>query len=60
MMQILNTESLRQEIVQIDLALNWKMYKRDYISRHVILTNMLGEQEWVDISTILPYPMEIN
>jgi hypothetical protein len=46
--------SFRQQIKQIDLVINWSQLKSDNISRHIRITNRLGQQEWVSISNILP------
>ena len=48
---------MRKEIVQIDLVINWGWNRSDHICRHLVVTNMLGEREWIDISTLLPTPI---
>mmetsp|Transcript_7407 Transcript_7407/g.12509 ORF Transcript_7407/g.12509 Transcript_7407/m.12509 type:complete len:130 (+) Transcript_7407:631-1020(+) len=40
------------EITQVDLVLNWREFNNDHISRHVRITNRLGQQEIVSIAKI--------
>lgn len=47
-------DRLSNQIVQVDLVLNWAEVKEDFVCRHLRLTNRLGQQEYVAISSIRP------
>ena len=43
-------ERLSNQIVQVDLVMNWAELKEDFVCRHLRLTNRLGQEEFVAIS----------
>ena len=46
--------SWRQEIVKIELVLNWKQVQNDHISRHLRVTNRKGDVDWINVQSISP------
>ena len=47
-------EKMRSEIVQVDLVINWGELKEDFVCRHLRLTNRLGQEDFIAVSSMVP------